>query len=122
MYCERCKVEVNDTEKSCPLCGCRLDTDSYSSSGDVRAYPDTALSDARNKKTSSGILNMFQIVISFLMGIAAAFKYIMSGMLPSGIGMINFILLPTVAAVTVALLCMLLFRKARKNLRKRFFV
>ena len=122
MYCSRCKVEVNNTERACPLCGGELSHDRYEAR-DSRPYPENEPKEKkRNKKSSSGVFAFAAFVFSLIMAIADIFRAEVAGVSPAGADIIGYISVPLAVGITIAVLFTMVFTLIKSNIQRRFFV
>ncbi len=122
MYCARCGVEVNNTEKECPLCGGQLSQDRFEAR-DARPYPENEpQTKKRDKKNSSGVFAFAAFVFSLVMAIANIFKTEVVSATPAGADIIGYISIPIAVGITVAVLFMMVFTLVRSSIQRRFFV
>ena len=122
MYCARCGVEVNNTEKECPLCGGQLSQDRFEAR-DARPYPENEpQTKKRDKKSSSGIFAFAAFVFSLVMSIANIFKTEVAGAAPAGADIIGYISIPLAVGITVAVLFIMVFTLIKSGIQRRFFV
>ena len=117
MYCARCGVEVNNTEKECPLCGGELSQDRFETR-DARPYPENEpRTKKRDKKSSPGIF-----AFAALMAIANIFKTEVASASPAGADIIGYISIPIAVGITVAVLFTMVFTLVQSSIQRRFFV